>query len=209
MKIYVPFVAATAVVVATHTWTAVESYTPSTGSSELGRREMLRNLAGSSVAAAAFVTTTIATPSVAQAIDACPKGSNNCILTTWTPPSGTSANDAASTLEKVIKSYPQEGQSKVDLGGYTVVEDSFGPGKTASLEYKSGIGNFAKFFNGGKPFVDDLKLEIGNDGVVNVRSSSRVGDSDLGVNQKRLVRFASQTMVKGCCCLYTFAVRCI
>ena len=160
--------------------------TPATNNNDVGRREMLRNVVGSSVTAAALVSS-MGNVSPANAIEACPKGSNNCIRTTWTPPSGTSASDAASTLEKVIKSYPQEGQQKVDLGGYTVIEDSFGPGKTASLEYKSGLGNFAKFFNGGKPFVDDLKLEIGSDGVVNVRSSSRVGDSDLGVNQKRLV----------------------
>ena len=33
--------------------------------------------------------------------------------------------------------------------------------------------------------MDDLKLELG-DGVVQVKSASRVGDSDFGVNQKRL-----------------------
>jgi len=183
MKISVPFFAILAA-------STVQAYTPNptTNNNEVGRREMLRNIVvGSSVTAAAFVSS-VGNVSPANAIEACPKGSNNCLTTTWTPPSGTSAADAASTLEKVIKSYPQEGQQKVDLGGYTVIEDSFGPGKTASLEYKSGLGNFAKFFNGGKPFVDDLKLEIGSDGVVNVRSSSRVGDSDLGVNQKRLVR---------------------
>ena len=180
MKISVPFF----VLLAAST---AQAYTPTpANNNEVGRREMLRNVVGSSVTAAALISS-MGNVSPANAIEACPKGSNNCIRTTWTPPSGTSASDAASTLEKVIKSYPQEGQQKVDLGGYTVIEDSFGPGKTASLEYKSGLGNFAKFFNGGKPFIDDLKLEIGSDGVVNVRSSSRVGDSDLGVNQKRLV----------------------
>jgi len=143
----------------------------------VGRREMFQK-----VGAVAF----IAAANPANALDACPKGSNNCLTTQWTPPSGTDASAAASTLKKVIESYPQEGQNKVDLGGWTVVEDAFAPGKVVSVEYKSGIGNFAKFFNGGKPFVDDLKLAIGEDGVVDVRSSSRIGDSDLGVNQKRL-----------------------
>ena len=131
------------------------------------RRTALTQVA-SAGAAAAFG---LAGP--ANALDACPKGSNNCLTTTWTPPSGTSASAAADGLKKVIESYPQEGQNKVDMGGWTIVSDSFAPGKTAAVEYKSGIGNFAKFFNGGKPFVDDLKLEIGSDGVVSVRSSSR------------------------------------
>lgn len=78
------------------------------------------------------------------------------------------------------------GQAKVDLGGWDIVEDNLGGSSgTARVEYKSGIGNFAKFLNGGKPFIDDLKLEITDNGV-EVRSSSRVGESDFGVNQKRL-----------------------
>lgn len=188
MKVFVSFAAALL--------TTFVASTSAYASTEFGRREALRSFAGSAgAAAAAFVA--VSNPTAVQAIEACPKGSNNCLRTTWTPPSGTSANVAATSLEKIIKSYPQEGQSKVDLGGWTVVEDSFGPGKTASLEYKSGLGNFAKFFNGGKPFVDDLKLEIGSDGIVNVRSSSRVGDSDLGVNQKRLNFFVAKLREEG------------
>ena len=34
-------------------------------------------------------------------------------------------------------------------------------------------------------YVDDLELQVG-DGVVDVRSASRVGHSDLGVNRKRV-----------------------
>ena len=157
------------------------------------RRKAFGQVASASAAAAFGLATSVP----ANALEACPKGSNNCLTTTWTPPSGTNANAAASGLKKVIESYPQEGQNKVDMGGWTIVDDSFAPGKTAAVEYKSGIGNFAKFFNGGKPFVDDLKLEIGSDGVVSVRSSSRVGDSDLGVNQKRLNYFVSQLRADG------------
>jgi hypothetical protein len=58
-------------------------------------------------------------------------------------------------------------------------------------------GNFAKFFNGGKPFVDDLVLEITDSGAVEVRSSSRVGDSDMGVNQNRLNFLASNLRAAG------------
>ena len=58
---------------------------------------------------------------------------------------------------------------------------------TSALRYKSaGTGNFAKFFNGGKPFVDDLDVAINADGSVDFRSASRIGDSDFDVNKKRM-----------------------
>ncbi len=44
--------------------------------------------------------------------------------------------------------------------------------------------------NLGQPFIDGLKLELGKDAsgsiVVEVKSSSRMGSSDLYVNRKRL-----------------------
>lgn len=68
---------------------------------------------------------------------------------------------------------------------------------TAAIEYKSsGKGNFAKFFNGGKPFTDDLILEVSGT-VVEVRSSSRVGESDFGVNAKRVGYLAQLLSAKG------------
>mmetsp|Transcript_39432 Transcript_39432/g.39869 ORF Transcript_39432/g.39869 Transcript_39432/m.39869 type:complete len:199 (+) Transcript_39432:63-659(+) len=150
--------------------------------SNIGRRGVFNQFV-SVGAVAAFVSISPAN----AALEVCPKGSKNCIRTKWSPPAGTEANAAASTLKKIIENYPSNGQNKIDLGGWMVVGDSsFSPGKVVSIEYKSGIGNFAKFLNGGKAFVDDLKLEIGSDGVVDVRSSSRIGESDLGVNQKRL-----------------------
>lgn len=155
---------------------AIEAYQPSSSSSS--RRAFVHS-------AAAFVATTTAGSVAANAIDTCPKGSNNCIRTSWTPPEGTSQADMAKSVKALLEAYPQEGQSDVDKGGWTIVsEDLAGSGK-AAVEYRSGIGNFAKFLNGGKPFVDDLVLEI-KDGAVQVRSSSRVGDSDFKVNQKRL-----------------------
>lgn len=62
-------------------------------------------------------------------------------------------------------------------------------------EFKSGIGNFAKFFNGGKPFIDDFEVEV-NDNV-QIRSSSRIGDSDFGVNAKRINYVADKLKAKG------------
>lgn len=104
-----------------------------------GRRDLFQAVAG-----AAF----IAAAGPANAIEACPKGSNNCIRTTWTPPSGTSKSDAAKQIKAILDSYPQEGQDKVDLGGWSYADDSLASSGKAALEYKSGIGNFAKFLNG-------------------------------------------------------------
>ena len=90
----------------------------------------------------------------------------------------------ADKVLELLKSYPLEGQSDIDKGGWTIVKEGSDDGSIL-LEYKSGIGNFAKFFNGGKPFVDDFTVQVtGN--TIDIRSASRIGDSDLGVNQKRL-----------------------
>jgi len=45
-------------------------------------------------------------------------------------------------------------------------------------------------------FVDDLELSV-EDGFVGVRSSSRVGDSDFGVNAKRLNFLSAALRGKG------------
>ena len=137
---------------------------------------------------ASIVAISLPSSQAANAIEACPKGSKNCIRQTWTPPSSTSASDAASQLRDALAQYPQEGQEdgKVDGGGYTIISDTLDKADgSLALEYKSGKGTFAKMFNGGRPFVDDLIIEP-NGSSFEFRSSSRVGDSDLGVNGKRL-----------------------
>ena len=68
------------------------------------------------------------------------------------------------------------------------------------LEYRSsGKGTFAKLFNGGKPFIDDLVIESSssNDGSFEFRSASRLGDSDFGVNGKRLAYIGGLLKEKG------------
>lgn len=140
--------------------------------------------------------TVLASPAVANAIDACPPKSQNCVRATWSPPAGASKKDAVKAVREVINAYPQEGQNKVDGGGWEIAEDNLDSSGTARVEYKSsGKGNFAKFLNGGKPFTDDLLVEIGEDGKVELRSSSRVGESDFGVNKAR-VDFLSNS-IKG------------
>lgn len=102
-------------------------------------------------------------------------------------------------LRDAINAYPQEGQADVDGGGWAFAEDDLsGNTGLARLEFSSsGKGKFAKFFNGGKPFVDDLNLEVEGNGIVQVKSQSRVGDSDFGVNEKRVNYLAKTLKTKG------------
>jgi hypothetical protein len=108
-------------------------------------------------------------------------------------------------LRSALNSYPQEGleDGKVDGGGYTLISDTLSSnGGSIVLEYRSsGKGTFAKLFNGGKPFVDDLVIESSssNDGKASFefRSASRLGDSDFGVNGKRLAYIGGLLKEKG------------
>jgi uncharacterized protein (DUF1499 family) len=144
--------------------------------------------------AAAVVAATTSLPQAASAASTftCPPRSNNCIVTSWTAPAGT--KNVASSLTDILSSYPQAGQADVDKGGWTIVANT---ANSIAVEYKSGIGNFAKFFNGGKPFVDDLVASVDNGSSVTIKSASRVGDSDLGVNLKRLQYLGAVARDKG------------
>eukprot|EP00980_Cylindrotheca_fusiformis_P000705 scaffold168_cov124-Cylindrotheca_fusiformis.AAC.5 len=139
---------------------------------------------------------TVTCSAQANSIEPCPPGSQNCIRTTWTPPPGSDKASSTASLRKVLEAYPQEGQDKIDLGGWSLVEDNFDNG-SARFEFKSGTGFFAILFNFGQPFIDDLKLVILDSGVVEVRSSSRKGKSDLGVNQKRLAYIGKGLAAEG------------
>ena len=141
----------------------------------------------------------------AGAIEPCRDGANNCFSTvnkgklqvpSWKWPAGASQADAVASLRQVLEGYPQAGQNDVDKGGWKLAVDELSTNGYARVEYMSGIGNFARFFNGGKPFVDDLEVKF-NDGVVQVKSSSRLGDSDFGVNAKRLNYIADALRAKG------------
>jgi Protein of unknown function (DUF1499) len=131
----------------------------------------------------AIVSSSVSVEAATDPSAACPPRSQNCIRTTWKAPSGT--QDVYDSVLQLFESYPQDGQSEVDKGGWTIIEDD-SKDKMLRLEYKSGIGNFAKFFNGGKPFIDDVVVQVVDSSVIEIRSSSRIGESDLGVNQKRL-----------------------
>jgi Protein of unknown function (DUF1499) len=175
---------------------------PSSSSAALGRRQALFRTAALSAAAMGWGLASL--PGAAMAatdgdVGTCPRGSQNCIRTTWTPPAGTTPAQASQVVKQVLEGYPQEGYDGVDLGGWKLVDDQFNAvGKVSRIEVTSGIGNFAKFLNGGRPFIDDVWIQVDPEsGIVEVRSSSRVGDSDLGVNKKRLTYFYKTLSEKG------------
>jgi hypothetical protein len=115
--------------------------------------------------------------------------SKNCIRTTWKAPLETKS--VAGNMLEILNSYPQEGQSDIDKGGWTIASgDLITTGKTR-VEYKSGSGIFSKILNGGKPFIDDLEIEVSGN-MIEIQSASRMGMSDFGVNQKRLQFLASK-----------------
>jgi hypothetical protein len=132
-----------------------------------------------------------------ESLTPCPPGSQNCIFTAWTPPRGKDKRSVAATMTKILQSYPQEGQAGVDKGGWKVTDGDLVKTGKLSLEYQSGIGPFAFLFNFGKPFIDDLEIKILNSNKVQLRSSSRIGKSDLGVNKKRLLFLGEQAKELG------------
>ena len=96
----------------------------SVGAYQPTRREIFRQAFGSAaITGAAFL------PVAANAMEACPSKSKNCIVTEWTAPEGTSAEEMAKAVQAVISSYPQEGQSDVDKGGWSLIEENFSSGK--------------------------------------------------------------------------------
>jgi hypothetical protein len=118
----------------------------------------------------------------------------NCIRTSWLPPQGTSQKEAIKAIKSCLSSYPQGGQNGVDLGGWEMEEDNLDQNGTARLEFKSG-GPIAKYLNWGKAYIDDVLVAVLDNGRVEVRSSSRIGFGDMGVNKKRL-RYMVNSMPK-------------
>lgn len=150
---------------------------------------------------------------IAQALDACvPTSINHCFSTAsegqlnvpeWTWPKDMKRSDAIGSLRQVIEGYPKSGQGQmdrvggeVDAGGWTMVVDDLAGKGHAKLEYYSGAGHFAKKFNDGRPFVDDVEISVGDRGV-GIRSESRMGDLDFGVNAKRISYLAKGLRDKG------------
>lgn len=138
-------------------------------------------------------------PIPSSATEPVPKGSTNSIRTTWTAPSDVTGKQAIDQVKTVFESYPQQGQQNIDQGGWKVADGSFEKG-VFRLEYTSGVGFFARLLNGGQGFVDDVLVHVMTTETpvrAELRSSSRMGKSDLGVNQKRLAFLAQEIRKQG------------
>ena len=103
------------------------------------------------------------------------------LIAPWKPPAGDTAS--FKTLVAVVKAYPP-GQGYIDGGGFKVVKE------TESYLY-------AQFESLKKGYIDDVEFAMSADGTVMVRSASRVGQTDFGVNAKRLNFLASALRDKG------------
>ncbi|EOD22106.1 hypothetical protein EMIHUDRAFT_240534 [Emiliania huxleyi CCMP1516] len=89
--------------------------------------------------------------------------------------------DAVADVKEAIVSYPP-GQRGIDGGGFRVVKES----TSAQAAYI-----YVQYESRRKGFVDDMEFALAN-GVVNVRTSSRLGYLDMGVNAKRFTWFAER-----------------
>jgi hypothetical protein len=58
----------------------------------------------------AFGTAAFFLTPAAHAIEACPKGSKNCIVTVWSPPEGTTKKNMALAIRSAIYGYPKNGE---------------------------------------------------------------------------------------------------
>jgi len=107
----------------------------------------------------------------------------------WPTNNFSSSEDAFEQLHEVLKAY-QPGQSNIDGGGFNIV--SFDP--KAGYIYVQ----FQSLKNG---YIDDLEFAVvENDqgsNAVQVRSSSRLGYLDFGVNAKRINYLAKALRAKG------------
>ena len=99
-----------------------------------------------------------------------------------------SAEDAFNTLKTVVQSFKQS---------------AIAPARSQSFAQETGNYIYAEFTIPVVGFVDDVEFLLDKDAqVIHVRSASRLGESDLGVNRKRIETIRakfnqSQTQVKG------------
>ena len=90
---------------------------------------------------------------------------------------------AFSDLKEVLAAYPP-GQNGIDKGGFAIISQKFPESADDSAylyaQFESSVG-----------YIDDMEFALLN-GVVNVRTSSRLGFLDFGVNAKRYNYFATK-----------------
>jgi uncharacterized protein (DUF1499 family) len=102
----------------------------------------------------------------------------------WKPPADESSSTSFATLVQLVKAY-EPGQGGIDGGGFTVVKES------PSYLY-------CQFESLKKGYIDDVEFASSPNGnAVFVRSASRVGVSDFGVNAIRLNSLAKGLRKRG------------
>ncbi len=163
------------------------------------------------IAAAGIASAFTSQKDAAWGFDDCSDDPTNCVMTTWTPPAGTSPSQVYETVKNALQSFPQQGQATADVGNFQIVEDNAlgrslrlqfatDPAKAAvaSTTYSSRRsgntgGHSESGFSSQKGF-DELRVQVDGDGTVKIRSNSR-GKTDTGVNQKRIT-FVSDAISK-------------
>jgi Protein of unknown function (DUF1499) len=117
----------------------------------------------------------------------CPEGSKNCIHTSWTLLEPMDKATFAKAMLEILLTYPQEGQAGIDKGGWKIVEGDLLETGKISLEFRCRLSLASFLLNCGSPFVDDVQISIVAPTKVELRSSSRIGSADFGVNRRRLL----------------------
>lgn len=143
------------------------------------RRDVLKT-------AAAVMSTTAATPPVLAIMSACPPNSEGCIRTTWTAPTDTNVPES---MEAILDSYSQDGQSKIDLGGWT------SPGGNLLKQLKRGKARL-EFKSTKGDIIGKLNVEISGN-KVDLKSESQCLDASKCINRKRLSYLASKANAFG------------
>lgn len=118
--------------------------------------------------------------------DATVPGDSEHLIAPWRPPKGAQPDAAMRELADVVKAYVP-GQSGIDGGGFKVV--------AADGRYV-----YAQFESLRQGYIDDVEwaLAPGSDApAVQVRSSSRLGYLDFGVNGLRLNAISKELRARG------------
>jgi len=89
-------------------------------------------------------------------------------------------SEAFQDVLKVLENY-EVGHDNIDGGGFKIVK-------------KDGVSGYVyvQYESLKKGYIDDFEIALGNDGTASVRTASRLGFLDLGVNAKRINYIANK-----------------
>lgn len=104
------------------------------------------------------------------------------LIAPWQPPKGEDPKQSFQNLVNVVKAY-EPGQGGIDGGGFGVVQETE-------------VYLYCQFESLKKGFIDDVEFALGNNKIL-VRSASRLGFTDFGVNAVRLNYIAAKLRAKG------------